>query len=414
MRSSRVDAAASGSPLPRQRRQLLRWAAAASLGVAALAPRLSRAAQPVLLGFDGEFGVAGSSSAQAIQAGIEIALEEINAAGGVLGGRPLTLVTRDNRAMPPRTARHLHEFAQMPDLVGVFCGRFSPTVLESLPLVHELQLPLFSPWASADGITDHNHRPSYTFRLAVPDRWALPLMANHAARRGQRTLGMLAINTAWGRSSDRALTAHLAARAPGQRMVATRWFNYTDSPEVIATRYAELVQAGADVVLFIGNYREGAETLQAIAAAPPAQRRPVLAHTGVTGGDLYAAARSALPLVDLGVVQAFGFGGNRRPRVAAVRAAALQRLGRSDRRTVPSVGGLAQAYDLTQIVARSIDLAGSTARPALRDALERAPAYSGLIRDYPAPFTPTRHEALADSDLYIARIDADGVFVRAT
>ncbi|WP_425257148.1 ABC transporter substrate-binding protein [Rubrivivax sp. RP6-9] len=407
------DAAVPASPTAVRRRRLLHWATAAGIGAAALAPRALRAAQPVLLGFDGEFGVAGSSSAQAIQAGIEIALDEINTAGGVLGGRPLTLVTRDNRAMPPRTARHLREFAEMPDLVGVFCGRFSPTVLESLPLVHTLRLPLFDPWASADGIIEHAHRPSYTFRLAVPDRWALPLMSTHAARRGQRTLGMLAVNTAWGRSSDRALAAHLAARMPTQRMVATRWFNYTDGPEVIAARYGELVQAGAEAVLFIGNYREGAELLLSVAAMAQAMRRPVLAHTGVTGGDLHAAARGALATVDLGVVQAFGFGNDRRPRAAAVRAAALQRLG-GNGRTVPSVGGLAQAYDLTHIVARSIDLAGSTSRTGLRDALERAPAYNGLIRDYPAPFTPTRHEALAESDLYIARFDADGVLVRAT
>ena len=110
------------------RRRLLGWAATAVAG-AVLPP--ARAAEPVLLGLDGEFSVEGSTSAQAIRAGIEVALDEINGTGGVLGGRPLALVVRDNRTMPARSAQNLREFAAMASLVGVFCGRFSPTVLQA-------------------------------------------------------------------------------------------------------------------------------------------------------------------------------------------------------------------------------------------------------------------------------------------
>ena len=47
---------------------------------------------PVLIGIDAEFSVVGSTSAQAIRLGAQIAVDEINADGGVLGGRPLALV----------------------------------------------------------------------------------------------------------------------------------------------------------------------------------------------------------------------------------------------------------------------------------------------------------------------------------
>jgi len=66
----------------------------------------------VYLGFDGEFGVEQSTSAQAIERGILIALDEINRAGGVLGGRPLQLVTKDNRSVTARGVKNLKEFAQ--------------------------------------------------------------------------------------------------------------------------------------------------------------------------------------------------------------------------------------------------------------------------------------------------------------
>lgn len=49
---------------------------------------------PILIGIDAEFGVVGSTSAQAIRWGAQIAVDEINADGGVLGGRPLALVEK--------------------------------------------------------------------------------------------------------------------------------------------------------------------------------------------------------------------------------------------------------------------------------------------------------------------------------
>jgi len=49
-------------------------------------------AKPVYIGLDAEFGYKGSTSAEAIERGILIAIEEINKAGGVLNGRPLALL----------------------------------------------------------------------------------------------------------------------------------------------------------------------------------------------------------------------------------------------------------------------------------------------------------------------------------
>jgi branched-chain amino acid transport system substrate-binding protein len=404
----------------RRRRALVR--AAASLLAAPgllLAARGPAAGPPVLLGFDGEFTVEGSTSAQAIQAGIEIAMAEVNAAGGVLGGRPLQLVTRDNRTMPARAAQHLREFAAMPGLVAVYCGRFSPTVLETIPLVHELQLPLLDPWASADGVIDHGIEPSYTFRLSLKDSWFMRTALLHAQRLGRPEVGLLAVNTGWGRSSERALVAQVAtqqllpaAKGGNTRMVGTRWFNNLDVGDNLVARYAELRAAGARALVFVGNFREGSALVRAVATMPAAERLPLMAHSGVMGGNFFELSAGAMARVDVSVVQSFGLVGARRPRAAAVRAAAMARFGVASERHVPSTAGLAHAYDLTHIVARAIDTAGSTERAALRDALERSRPYSGLIRDYPAPFTRTRHEALAPTDLYMARFEPDGTLVR--
>ena len=92
--------------------------------------------------------------------GMLIAMEEVNQAGGVLGGRPLKLIERDNKSLPARSLENLKELAGQPDLVAVFGGRFSPTLLESVPLIHSLKLPLLNPWAAADGIVDNGYAPN--------------------------------------------------------------------------------------------------------------------------------------------------------------------------------------------------------------------------------------------------------------
>jgi branched-chain amino acid transport system substrate-binding protein len=74
---------------------------------------------------------------------------------------------------------------------------------------------------------------------------------------------------------------------------------------------------------------------------------------------------------------------------------------------------MAAAYDLTHILARAIDRAGTTSRPAVRQALEEVEGYDGAVRRFRRPFAPGRHEALSPADLYLARYDGRGMLVRA-
>lgn len=140
---------------PCRRRQLLGFALAALL-VLPLPTLHAHDRQPVLIGVDGEFGLVDSASAQAVELGIRIAMAEINRAGGVLGGRPLRLVTKDHRSIPARGIHNIEEFAAMPHMVAVFGGRFSPVIIEELPRLKEFKLLFMAPWSSADMIVDND------------------------------------------------------------------------------------------------------------------------------------------------------------------------------------------------------------------------------------------------------------------
>jgi branched-chain amino acid transport system substrate-binding protein len=180
--------------------------------------------KPVRIGFDGEFGHVTSTSAQAIRQGILIAVDEINAKGGVLGGRKLELVERDNRSVPARGIANIRELASDPDLVAVFSGKFSPVVIEQISVVHELGLPLLDPWAAADEIIDNGQTPNFVFRLSLRDGWALAAILAEARKRGLDKVGMMLPNTAWGRSSLKAAEAWTRSN-PGLSIVDSAWYN---------------------------------------------------------------------------------------------------------------------------------------------------------------------------------------------
>jgi branched-chain amino acid transport system substrate-binding protein len=398
-------------PLPRALRRM-RCILACSL----LAGGLAQAAvalpggQPVLLGIDGEFGLDNSTSAQAVELGMRTAIHEINAAGGVLHGRPLQLVIKDHRSIPARGIHNIQEFARMTDLVAVFGGRFSPVVIEELPTLKAARLPFMAAWSSADDIVDNDMRPNYVYRLSLRDSLAMPKLLAAARRRKLERVGLLLTNTSWGRSNAAAAERALP-KLDGMKIVGTSWYNWRDTS--LVDKYRQLRAAGAQAIVLVANDDEAALLVREVAALPKAQRLPILSHWGVTGGEFAAQAGPALRQVDFSVIQTFSFYQADPARVKRFMASAAKVSTVKRIEDIPGAVGVAHAYDLTHILARAIDLAGSTERRAVRDALERVGSHHGLVRDYAPPFTPARHEALGPEQLLMARYRADGVLVPA-
>lgn len=365
------------------------------------------AKEPVLIGIDAEFGLQGSTSAQAIELGARAAVNEINAGGGVLGGRKLQLVIRDNRSIPARGVQNLQELAALPDLVAVVGGRFSPVILEQMQFIESLRIPYLVTWASADQIVNNGMEPNYVFRVSLSDKLAMPYMLEHAAGRGIKKVGLLLINTSWGRSNQAAAEKYVqTGRLP--KIVRSNWYGWTDTS--LIDKYNSLVNAGAKAIILVSNV-EAAVLVKEVAALPPERRVPLIAHWGVTGGDFVEQAGSALKQVDLSVLQTFSFftaDPARRKRFLQY-ASPINGVTRIDK--IVSPVGSAHSYDAIHILARAIKLAGSTDRDRIRNALEKVQSYQGLVRDYAQPFTRERHEALTTKELMMMRYRTDGVLV---
>ena len=383
-----------------------------SLACLALSGGLAQAAgpQPVLLGIDGEFGLDNSTSAQAVELGMRSAIAEINAGGGVLGGRPLELVIKDHRSIPARGIRNIQEFARMPDLVAVFGGRFSPVIIEELPVLRSTRTLFMAVWSSADGIVDNEMRPNYVYRLSLRDSLAMPKLMQSAHRRRLDDIGLLLTNTSWGRSNAEAAQRAVDANR-GMRIVGTSWYNWRDAS--LIGKYQQLRAAGAEAIVLVANDDEAAVLVREVAALPKAERIPILSHWGVTGGEFVKQAGPALQQVDFTVIQTFSFWKADPARVRRFLASAAKVSNVRRIEDIKGPVGAAHAYDLTHILAQAIERAGSTDRKQVRDALEKLPAWRGLVKNYAPPFTPARHEALGPNELLMARYRNDGVLVPA-
>jgi branched-chain amino acid transport system substrate-binding protein len=365
----------------------------------ATAADLSR---PVVIGLSAEFGVKNSIAAQSIKKGMLLAIDEINAGGGVLGGRKLQLDSRDDRGVPARGKDNFIDFAANPDVIAVFNGRFSPVTIELAPLTNELKLLLLCPWSAADAIT-RQPTPNYVFRLSMTDTWAMQRMQDYARSRGFKQLALMLPNTAWGRSSEAAFLKYQKKHRNFRHITLRYNWGETDFREKIQ----DAINFGSDAIIMVSNEAEGVPFVQQVAELPLDKRLPIISHWGITGGDFAKMAGDALNSVDLTVVQTFTFNDATSEKTKKV-AKNAERFFGHDINQLHGQVGFAHAYDLTHLLALAIKKAGSSERRAVRDALEQLDDYKGLVREYKRPFTKLDHEALDKSQLFMGHFDKFG------
>jgi branched-chain amino acid transport system substrate-binding protein len=135
---------------------------------------------------------------QAHQRGYAIALEEINAAGGVLG-KPLELDVYDDQSKPDialQGASKLIDQDRVPIVIGSYS---SESTLALVPTVTRKQVPLVVPTATADNVIEQ--RSPWVFRLCAGSADYAAAMADFLKNHGSpTTIALVYENTNFGQS----------------------------------------------------------------------------------------------------------------------------------------------------------------------------------------------------------------------
>ena len=111
----------------------------------------------VLSGPNATYGVA-------IKGGLELALSEINAKGGVLGGRPLALTVEDSAANKDQAINAARKLIGRDKVVAIIGPTLSNEMFALGPVVNERRIPIVGTSTTAVGITDIG---PFIFRTAL-------------------------------------------------------------------------------------------------------------------------------------------------------------------------------------------------------------------------------------------------------
>lgn len=374
------------------------------LGTILLASGHLAAATPIIIGLDADMSSVAARGGQAIKRGALIAIHELNQQGGVLG-RKLELRIKDHRGNPARGIDNIEEFAADSNVVAVLGGVHTPVALRELPTIHRHGLPYLDPWAAGTPIIDNGYEPNFAFRLSVRDQHAGAFLIEQALKQGYSRPALLLEQTPWGQSNKKAITEALSERSRPEPIV--EWFNW--GVDDLNSHLDSFKNAGADVIIFVGNAPEGAVLVKTLAATPESERLPVISHWGVASGDFPAMAGPALERVQLSFLQTFSFfNAYDKDHAERVLGHYCRLFDTCDPADIIASVGVAHAYDLVHILARAIDLADSTERAHVRDAIERVRNYSGLTRHFEQPFTRSRHDALDARSFQLGQFDGQG------
>jgi branched-chain amino acid transport system substrate-binding protein len=330
-------------------------------------------------------------SGEAIRRGLTIAIEEINARGGLLGGRKVELVVRDEEGNPAKGVTAARDVIEREKAVAVFGGLHSPVGLAMLPVFHELKVPYVGTWAAATTITRNGRRPNFMFRVSANDDLVDKFLVRHATQAlGARRPGVILENTPWGASNQEGLTKWLTQA--GREAAGIEKFNWNDSD--MSPQLLRLKNGGADAIIMVANAPEGAQVVKS--KAKIGWTVPTVSHWGISGGRFAELTGELSESVVF--VQTYSFFGKQSDVGDRVIAALKVRYGIKGPENILAPVGTANAYDAMHLVALAIEKAGEADGARIRDALEQLGEHRGLIKTYRRPFTPDEHDALNETD----------------
>jgi branched-chain amino acid transport system substrate-binding protein len=376
----------------------LPFALATALSIAVPA----QAQDSVKLGLVAAMSGQSAKSGEAIVRGLSLAIDEVNAKGGVLG-KKVELLVRDDESNPAKGVVAARELVQREKVAAFFGGLDTPVSIAIVPFANQSKVPFMGVWAAGTPITQNGAAENYVFRVSAVDDLVDVALVDYAMKKySAKKPGLILINNPWGESNEKGLKAALAAKSLSA--VGIEKFETNDVD--VVPQLTRLKQAGTDVLLLVANVAPSAQVVKSLDRM--SWNVPIVSHWGPAGGRFTELAGPSAAKVHF--IQTFSFSGNSNPKALAVFDALKKKYPeiKSLADVTPAVG-IANAYDALHLTALAIAKAGSTEGPKIREAFYAIDKYDGLIKTYQKPFTPTNQDALSASDYLFTYFKGDEI-----
>ncbi|MFZ5824745.1 MAG: ABC transporter substrate-binding protein, partial [Bacillota bacterium] len=202
-------------------------------------------------------GVIGPETGGAAQLGqaqknaVTMAVEEINAKGGV-DGMQIKVFFEDDEGSPTKSAnaatRLIHETK-----VSVIIGAIhSSATLADMAVTQKAGIPQITAGSTGASITEQGN--PYIFRTAVNDALQAEALVKHAKARGLKKLALITASDDYGQSGAKLLRS--AAEKEGLQVVTAE--NFANGDKDFKGQLLKIQEKGADSLFFWGLYTEAA------------------------------------------------------------------------------------------------------------------------------------------------------------
>jgi len=344
-------------------RHLLRLAAAALLAAAAHA---ADGDDTIKIGEYASITGKEASLGQSSHQGTVLAVETINAAGGVLG-KPLELITEDTQSKSGESGTAVRKLISRDKVVAILGEVASSRSLEGAPICQAAKVPMISPASTNPRVTEIGN---YIFRVCFIDPFQGPVMARFATEtlHAKRLGLMVSSSSAYSVGLAKYFKESIVAR--GGAIVAEQ--KYQEGDKDFKAQLTAIRAAGIDAIFNPGYYNEGALIVK--------QARDLGITVPVFGGDSWEAEA----LIDLGGSAIEGAylcshysPQDPSPRVQNFVVAYGRRWGAGYKPDSNASLG----YDSVLVLADAIRRAGSTDRAKIRDALAATKNFAAVTGD---------------------------------
>ncbi len=259
------------------RRPFLLLAATAALAAG------SAGAQTIKIANIVELSGAGATSGTNFKDGVELAVKEINAAGGILGHK-IETTTSDTQSNPG-VAKGLAQKAIDDDVFAVFGPVFSGSIMVSMTETRRAEIPNFT-GGEASAITKQGN--PYIFRTSFTQDTAMPKVARYiASNLKAKTVALIFVNNDYGKGGRDAIMKALdAVNVKVIADISTEQSQVDFSVPVLKAK-----QANADIVFVYTNEEESARALREL--RKQGWTKPIVGETTLVGQKVIELAGDA-------------------------------------------------------------------------------------------------------------------------
>jgi branched-chain amino acid transport system substrate-binding protein len=230
-----------------------------------------------------ELSGAGATSGTNFKNGVELAVKEINAVGGILG-RKIQSTTADTQTNPG-IAKALTQKAVDQDAFAVFGPVFSGSIMVSMAETRRAEIPNFTGGEAASITMQGN---PYVFRTSFTQATAMPKIARYITDQAKvKNLALIYVNNDFGKGGREMLLK--ALEKSNTKVVADI---STDSGQVdFSAAVIKAKQSNADALFVYTNEEESARALREL--RKQGWNKPIIGETVLTSQKVIELAGEA-------------------------------------------------------------------------------------------------------------------------